>query len=235
MMKSVLGKWTLATLLTFGLAAVASAQLAPGSQFEAGKHYRVIDPAQPTSDAGSVEVVEVFGYPCPHCANFQPHIEPWVEGKPERVTFSRVPVVFQRSWDPLARAYYTAEVLGVLDQTHKATFRALHQQRRPLRNNQDLAKFFSEFGVAEADYLKTAESFSVETQMRKGATLTRRWGVTGTPSVVINGKYLITGSMAGSYERMLQIIDYLVGQEIAQLPAADAPVEEVAEEAASSE
>ncbi len=212
-------KWMMllaAALLSFG----ATAQ--NNTTYVAGKDYKVIEPAQPTDDASQVEVVEVFGYLCPHCATFQPFIEPWAENRAERVNFYRVPVVFQRSWEPLARAYYTAEALDILDQSHGALFKALHSERRALRNTDDLAEFFTAFGVTREQFDSAAKSFSVQTKLTRGTNQARRWGVTGTPSVIINGKYLANGSMAGSYERLIQIIDHLVAQELAALPAVEA-------------
>ena len=227
-------KWiTLAALLLSS--AVFAQPMNPGGNYVAGKDYKVIEPAQPTDDANQVEVVEVFGYLCPHCATFQPYIEPWSKNRPERVSFQRVPVVFQRSWEPLARAYYTAEALGLLEQSHNALFRALHTERQPLRNTDDLAHFFTSFGVSREEFDNTAKSFTVQTKLSRGVTQARRWGVTGTPSVIINGKYLATGSMAGSYERLIQIVDHLVAQELAALPPLEeAPAAESAAEAAGS-
>lgn len=215
-------KWMMlaAMLLSFG----ASAQNT--TNYVAGKDYKVIEPAQPTDDASQVEVVEVFGYLCPHCATFQPYIEPWAEDRPDRVNYYRVPVVFQRSWEPLARAYYTAEALGILDQSHLALFKALHSERRPLRNTDELAEFFTSFGVTREQFDSAAKSFSVQTKLTRGTNQARRWGVSGTPSVIINGKYLTTGSMAGSYERMIQIIDHLVAEELKALPEVEAVSDE---------
>ncbi len=221
-----------ALLLGTGIFAPAMGQ---GGNYVPGKDYKLIEPAQPTDDATQVEVVEVFGYLCPHCATFQPYIEPWSKNRPDRVTYQRVPVVFQRSWEPLARAYYTAEALGILEESHNALFRALHTERRPLRNTDDLANFFTSFGVTREEFDNTAKSFTVQTKLSRGVNQARRWGVTGTPSVVINGKYLANGSMAGSYERLIQIVDHLVAQELASLPpVADEPAAEGAAEAESS-
>ncbi len=207
--------WVLAAL---ALATGASAQ---PELFKAGVDYQLVQPAQPTNDAGKVEVVEVFGYLCPHCANFQPYIDPWQHNQSANVEFKRIPVVFQRSWEPLARAYWTAEALGVLEEAHPAVFDALHKKRQNIRSNEDLARFFAaSFGVPEDDYLQTARSFSVETKLRRGIATAQRYGVTGTPSVVINGKYLANGTMAKSYERLMEIIDFLVAKEVALLPAA---------------
>ena len=202
------------TALMFSGSLFAQAAAEP---FQEGVHYQLIQPAQPTANADKVEVVEVFGYTCPHCANFQPHMDSWLERQGDDVDFSRIPVVFSPAWEPFARAYYTALALNVLDQSHGALFDALHKQRKPLRSPEDLATFFTEFGVSEEDFLKTTKSFAVNTRVTRGTTTAQRYGVTGTPSMVINGRYLTTGRMAGSMQKVIQVTDYLIAKESAAM------------------
>jgi thiol:disulfide interchange protein DsbA len=207
------------------LATLAMLSIAPvwaqGIAFQEGVHYTTIQPPQPTNDASRVEVIEVFGYTCPHCANFQPFIEPWAERAGENVNYYRMPVVFQRSWEPFARAYYVAEAMGILDQSHLALFDALHKERQRLRTDEDMADFFAQFGVSEEDYLNTAKSFAVETKLRRTVTLTQRYGITGTPTVVVNGKYLAMARMAGGHNELIQLIDFLIAKESAEVAASE--------------
>ena len=200
-MKSLL----LATSLL--LAATADAQPV---RFEAGVHYKMVQPAQPTNNADKVEVLEVFGYLCPSCSHFQPFIEAWSKGQAESVDYLRMPVVFQPAWKPFARFYYAAEALGILDQAHPAIFRAIHIERQRIRTDGDLANFVSQFGVSTEDYKKAAHSFSVDAKMRRGATMGQRHGVASTPSVIVNGKYRVTGKMAGGYAELIEVIEFLV-------------------------
>ena len=199
-------------LLASGLLLAATATAQP-VRFEAGVHYKMVQPAQPTNDANKVEVVEVFGYLCPHCSNFQPFIEAWSKRQPESVEYLRMPVVFQRAWEPFARFYYATEALGILDQAHPAIFNALHTEHQRIRTEGDLADFVSQFGVSSADYEKAARSFAVDTKMRRGVSMGQRYGVTGTPSVIVNGKYLVTAKMAGGLTEFIQVIEFLVGLE----------------------
>ncbi|MEM9303554.1 MAG: thiol:disulfide interchange protein DsbA/DsbL [Pseudomonadota bacterium] len=208
----------LLSVLLLSLAGTTAAQ-----DFQEGVHYKLIEPAQPTNNEGTVEVVEVFSYACPHCASFQPFIESWVESAPENVDFRRIPVVFRASWEPFARAYYTAEAMDILDDTHEAIFDALHKERRQLRSNDDLADFVAENSesTSREDYLKLSKSFAIETKLRRGMTQVQRFGVDATPSVIINGKYRATATMAGSVNRLLELMNYLVGLENAGAGAAE--------------
>ena len=203
-------------LLAASLLLTATAQAQP-VRFEAGMHYKMVQPVQPTNNAEKIEVVEVFGYLCPHCNNFQPFIEPWSKRQADYVEYLRMPVVFQRAWEPFARFYYATEALGVLGQAHPAIFKAIHNDRQRFRNDEDLAAFVTQFGVSAEDYEKAAKSFAVDTKIRRATTMAQRYGVTGTPSVIINGKYLVTAKMAGGHAEFIEVIEYLVGLEGAEL------------------
>jgi thiol:disulfide interchange protein DsbA len=194
---------------------VAAAGAANAQEFQEGVHYQLIDPAQPTSEASTIEVVEVFSYMCPHCASFQPFIESWLETAPENVSFSRIPVVFRASWEPFARLYYTAEAMDALDDIHQALFDALHKERRQFRSNDDLADFVAEQSdeISRDDFVKLSKSFGIETRLRRSMTQVQRFGVDATPTVIINGKYRATATMAGSVNRLLELMTYLVDLE----------------------
>ena len=203
-------------LVVLAVSLFASGALA--QEFHEGVHYQRIQPAQPTDDPTRVEVVEVFGYLCPHCANFQPFIESWVTEAPEHVEYRRIPVVFRPSWEPLARAYYAIEALGIVDEAHLAIFNALHRERKRLVSNEDIAAFLSDrYDISESDYLRAAKSFAIETKLRRGMSQIQRFGVNATPTVVINGKYRATAAMAGSNSKLIELIDHLVAQEYATI------------------
>src|SRR5262245_56781379 len=111
-------------MVATGFAAEPAAK--PTATWEAGKNYFVIDPPQPTATGDSIEVLEVFSYACPHCAHFQPYADQIKAALPAYATFAYMPAVFNAQWEPYARAFYTAQSLGVLDATHQALFDALH-------------------------------------------------------------------------------------------------------------
>ncbi len=200
----------------------AQAQLMPEPEFKAGVHYQIINPPQPTNDASKIEVVEVFSYVCPHCRNFQPFIEPWAKTLSDDVLFRRQPAVFGRpQWETLARAYYTVDALGDIEQAHQAVFDALHVERKNLTTDNALADFFTDYGISREDYLKTAKSFAIETKIKRGITLTKNYGVRGTPSIIVNGKYITTGTMAGTLPKTIEVVDFLVNLERSNAAASE--------------
>jgi len=131
----------LAGLVATSVATAADAPAATDAKWEEGKNYFVIDPPQPTASGDKVEVLEVFSYACPHCAHFQPYADQLKQSLPAGAAFGYMPAIFNPSWEPYARAYYTAESLGVVDQTHQALFDALHRDHIPMRTIDDLSSF----------------------------------------------------------------------------------------------
>jgi thiol:disulfide interchange protein DsbA len=210
-------------LLLAGLVAtstVFAADAAAPATWEAGKNYFLVDPPQPTASGDKVEVLEVFSYACPHCAHFQPTAEEIRKSLPAGAVFVYMPAVFNPSWEPYARAYYTAESLGVLDQTHQELFDALHRDHLPMRTIDDLATFYAEHGVDKAKFIAMSGSFEVESKLQRASQIVKADGVDGTPSIIVNGKYRVTGVSAGGYPQMVQVVDFLVQKELdAQKPA----------------
>lgn len=190
---------------------------AENAEFQEGTHYRRLDTPVATSTEDKIEVVELFWYGCPHCYSLEPAIDHWLEEKKsENVEFVRIPAVLNRNWELGARAFYTAKALGVLDKIHSPLMNAIHAQRRPMRNEADLAEFFAGQGVDKESFHKAYNSFAVETQLRRAQQLVRGYGVHSVPSFVINGEYVVTASMAGSEERLFEVINHLIQKEAEQ-------------------
>jgi len=195
-------------------ALLALTACAEAQNYQEGVHYDTIDGPDVADTDDVVEVVEVFSYMCPHCGNFQPFVGAWHEELPDNVEFSRAPVIFNPSWEPFARAYYTAEVLDILDESHAALFTALHQEHKRIRTMDDLAEFHAEYGVSVDSFTSTAKSFPVESKIRMGNAFIGRTGVRSTPTLVINGKYRVSPRQGGTFDEMLEVADWLIAREL---------------------
>ena len=199
-----------ATILLF--AAGSSA----GQTFEEGRHFHAIgSPAAPPTDR--VEVVEAFAYPCPACRVFLPIIMEWSETLPEHVELTHLPVPLQPGWEVFARVFYTAEVLGLGHDAHEALFIALHDERRQFRSLEDIAAVYTDFGVSVEEFVSTSQSFAVDNRMRRNRNEVMRFGVRGTPTMIVQGKWRLSPSDFSSYQQMLAAVDYLVERETASL------------------
>lgn len=184
--------------------------------------YVTLAAPQPTSDPQKIEVVELFSYACPHCFHFEPMLNKWSAAQQKDVVFVRIPAVFRPSWDPLARAYYAAEMLGVLDRTHEALFKAIHEQKQSFDNEDALAKFFVAQGVDEKQFRDAYKSFSVAAKLNRGKQMLQRYAITGVPTLIINGKYRTSANEAGGHEGMLKATDQLIAKERAARQSAAA-------------
>ena len=199
----------------FGAAEVAAQQVAT-PPFEAGKHYAVLSPAQPTSTSpGKVEFAEIFMFGCPGCFGFEPSIHAWLEQKADYINFVRLPAQWSSHPEsPMhARAYYTAEALGKLGEFEQDFFDEVHRKGNLLDTEEKLVAFFAAHGVDEAAFKSTFNSFAVNAKLKRAEELVQRYRVQSTPSVVVNGKYLTAGRMAGSVEAWFAIIDDLAARE----------------------
>ncbi|MEO6297602.1 MAG: thiol:disulfide interchange protein DsbA/DsbL, partial [Dokdonella sp.] len=172
-----------------------------------------IDPPQATASGAQIEVLEVFSYACAHCAHFQPYAEQIKQALPAYASFSYMPAIFSPQWEPYARAFYAAQSLGVLEQTHQALFDALHRDHASLNTIEDLAGFYAQHGVDKAKFLATASSFEVESKLSRAREIVKADGVDGTPSVVVNGKYRVSGQSAGGFPQLIDLIGWLVQKE----------------------
>jgi thiol:disulfide interchange protein DsbA len=172
-------------------------------------------PYEPTG--GKIEVVEVFGYTCPHCAHFEPLVEAWKAKQPADVKFIALAAPFGGYWEPYAKAYYTAQTMGVLDKSHQAVFNAIHVDRtlpvQPLPTDQQIADFYAKYGVDAKQFASTMSSFAVNAKLKRAGQFIASSGVDSTPSIVVNGKYKVVGK---NFEDTLRITEHLVAQERAK-------------------
>lgn len=213
-MKS-LTRWLLVLLLPCFIATAACAK-----EYTDGKEYLTLADPQPTSSQDKVEVVELFWYGCPHCYYLDPLLDQWLASKPDDVEFIRMPAVLGPSWELYGKAYYTAEFLGVLDKVHPALFAALHQDKKKIRDVAALQAFFVEQGVSAEDFTKTFNSFAVNVKINNAKQMTKRYAITGVPTIIVNGKYSTSASQAGSNEAIIKVMDYLIAGQRPQAAAA---------------
>jgi len=192
-------------------------------QFDEGKHYIRIVPSQPTiGGADKIEVAEFFWYGCPHCYDLEPAINSWADNKPANVRFERVPAMWNDVLKIHARLYYTEEVLARNGQIKDAVgfratvFEEYHRRGNRLLTEDAISRLFVMYGVSADDFLKTWNSFEVSQKLRVANDLARRYSIASVPAIVVNGKYRTGGNEAGSYPKMLEVIDELIVRESAR-------------------
>ncbi len=195
------------------LAAVAVALISLptlAQEFREGVHYDVISPALSTRSGGKIEVVEFFAYSCGHCYNFEPVLQSWKKQQPDDVVLMPSPAVWSKPMEPHARAFYAAQALGVLDNVHEALFAALHVDRKRLSNEEEIREIFVANGVDAEEFNQAFRSFGVGSQVRQAGARAKGARISGTPEMMVAGKYRISARKAGGQANMLKVVDFLV-------------------------
>jgi thiol:disulfide interchange protein DsbA len=199
------------SLVVFGISCAAAEDAA--KTFVEGTDYDLISPPVHTLNSNKIEVAEFFWYGCSHCYSFEPLLEQWKKTLPEDVSFRGVPAMWSDPMELHARAYYTAEALGVLDKMHPIIFQAMNVDKKRLATQGEMARLFAANGVSEEDFNKAFNSFGVTSQVHQAAALAKAAKITGTPALIVDGKYHVSGRKAGSQVDMLKVVDFLIEKE----------------------
>lgn len=170
---------------------------------------------QITDSENKVEVLEFFWYGCPHCYKFEPVLSGWIKNKPSNVEFIRVPAIFRPDWKVHARTYYALQVMGVGEKYHAKIFEEIQVKKSRLDAEVPMTKFLADQGVNEKEFTEAYNSFSVDNMMRKAIKKIAAYKIQGVPAMAVNGKYVVSGRSAGSYENMVRIVNYLISKESA--------------------
>jgi thiol:disulfide interchange protein DsbA len=201
-----------AVLATVMLLAAGAATAA--IQLQQGVNYKLLQPAQPTNVApGKVEVVEVFWYACGHCYLLEPKLEAWNRnGRPANAELVRLPATWNDVLKTHARVYYTMELLGKHN-LNPEIWREINVKGNRLDSPAKIESFFTSRGVSKADFQRTFASFAMDSKVAKAEDLNRRYKITGTPTIVVNGKYVTDVSMAGGEDKLFEVVNALVVKE----------------------
>lgn len=178
--------------------------------YKEGVHYEALKTPVQTQDPTKIEVTEVFWYGCGHCFAFEPMIQQWGKTLQDDVKFVHSPAIWNGPMEVHARAYYVAKALNILDDVHEPIFNALNIEGKRLANEKSLGAFFSDFGVDADTFKKTYNSFGIVSQVKQANARARAYGIQGTPEIIVDGKYRVSSSLAGSQEGMLKVTDFLV-------------------------
>ncbi len=199
--------------LTSVFLVLGAVNFAVGQPWEEGEHYDIVSPVLRTSNPEKIEVMEFFWFGCGHCYTFEPLLAAWKKTLADDVVFKGSPAIWNSTMEIHAKVFYTAEVLGISERINPVVFRAINQDRKPLTAESDIATLFESIGVLRSDFFDAFNSFGVGSQVRQASSRARSAKITGTPEIVINGKYRITTRKAGNQTNMLKIADYLIEKE----------------------
>ncbi len=213
-MKNI-GTAALWVLLASACASVAAQTPTPVD----GKDYIKISNGRPLEPAdGKVVVEEFFNYVCPACNSFEPQFAAWTAQLPSYVMVVYVPASFRGDFVQYARAFYAAQTFGIVVETHGAVYEAIHRAHvLPAEGDEPdevrIAAFYSDFGVDALEFLAAMQSFAVDVKVGRATEHMRQSRVRSTPSIVVNGRYLVQGT---TFADMLRTANYLIEKEYAE-------------------
>jgi protein dithiol oxidoreductase (disulfide-forming) len=177
------------------------------AELEAGKDYKLLSPPQPTTGGKKVEVLEFFFYGCSHCYHLHPLISEWEKKKPKDVELQYVPTIFNAGWEPMARTYYALETLGQRKQLHDPLFEAWNVQNVDLSDEAKITAFVAKHGVDAAKFGAAYNSFALQSKIARSNQMVQSYHVSGTPTIAVDGKYIITGLQP---EETIRVLDEVI-------------------------
>lgn len=176
-----------------------------------GKDYVALAQPQPVADPKKVEVIEFFSYTCIHCYHLEPLISNWEKKRPADVSFRREQIVWGKQMEGFARLFATINTTGLSSRLHQPAFEAVMQKKINLGEQNVLAGWVKQQpGVDANKFMQTYQSFGTNAQVARATKLTRDYAVEGTPSIVVNGKYVIAPAEPA---RLIEVLNELVTKE----------------------
>ena len=193
-MKNIFKSLFVAAFFLLGSSAFAAAP--------AGKGYTLLNPAQPASSK-KIEVLEFFFYECSHCFYLHGELAAWEKTMPADVELTFVPTIFRDSTEPLARTFYALESIGKIKQMDDAIYQAIHVKQANLYDLNTIGVFVGSNGVDRSKFSAAYNSFTVNSKVVRAKQMIRSYGINGTPTLVVDGKYAITGLQPADTIRVL--------------------------------
>lgn len=196
-------------ITVFALLSLSGFVAAQGQKIEEGFDYRILPIAQPVETKGKVEVIEFFWYGCPHCYDFEPELSSWVKRQPKDVVFKRVPVAFRDDFMSHSQLFYALEAMGKGDALNEKVMYAMHKENKRLLTEPEIADWVASQGIDRNTFLATYRSFAVISKARAAKQMAEAYRIDGVPTIVMQGKYVTSPSIAGTKAKAILVMDYL--------------------------
>ncbi len=181
--------------------------------FKSSKDYLPLERPAPTEAGnGKIELIEFFWYSCPHCNAFEPTFAQWIKTAPKDVVVRRVPVAFRDDFAPQQRLFFALEAMNLLESLHAKVFAAIHVEKQALNTEAAITDWVAKQGVDKAKFMETYKSFGVASKLKRAVQLQNDYKVEGVPSFGVAGRYYTDGTIAGSMERALKVVESLIAQ-----------------------
>jgi thiol:disulfide interchange protein DsbA len=203
-------KRTLLSAAALGLAiSFSGLSGAQSPKIEEGFDYRILPTPQPLESKGKVEVIEFFWYGCPHCYDFEPELNVWLKRQPKDVIFRKVPVAFRDDLMPHSQLFYALEAMGKGDALNDKVMYAMHKENKRLMTENEIVDWVVTQGIDRNTFLATYRSFAVVSKARAARQMADTYRIDGVPTVVMQGRYMTSPSIAGTKAKAISVMEHL--------------------------
>ncbi len=182
---------------------------AQAPKIEEGFDYRILPVAQPLETKGKVEVIEFFWYGCPHCYDLEPELNAWLKRQPKDVTFRKVPVAFRDDLMPHSQLFYAFESMGKGEAMNEKVMYAMHKENKRLMTENEIADWVASQGIDRNTFLANYRSFAVISKARAARQMADAYRIDGVPTIVMQGRYVTSPSIAGTKAKAIAVMDHL--------------------------
>lgn len=196
--------------ITMALTPFAGTLVHAATPMVEGQGYSLLQPPMPVAVPGKIEVIEFFGYWCPHCNAFEPKLAAWAKTLPQDVNFRRIPVAWQDGQVPYQKLFYALEAIGVTDAIQGKVFKAIHEQHLQFDSDAKIAAMAAAIGVDKTKLTEALKAFSVDSKIRTANQQIRSYQIEGVPSLAVNGRYVTSPQMAKGEVQALNVVDALI-------------------------
>ena len=164
-------------------------------------------------ESKDIIIYEFFWYGCPHCYNLEPTMDR-IEADLEKDTkVVKLPVALRDSWIPHAKLYYALKQMDKIDQVHNLIFEEIHLEDNRLNTEQQMIDFLGKHGIDTDKFMEKYNSFGTEARIKKASNLAKKYQIDSVPTIIINGKFLTSGSYVSSYDELYSVVNLLVERE----------------------
>ena len=164
-------------------------------------------------ESKDIIVYEFFWYGCPHCYNLEPTMDRIESGLDKDARIVKVPVALRESWLPHAKLYYALKQMNKIEDVHNLIFEEIHLEENRLNTRDLMIEFLSKNGIDTNEFIEKYDSYGTEARVKKSSNLARRYQIDSVPTIIVNGKYLTSGSYVSSYEELYSVVNFLVERE----------------------
>ena len=164
-------------------------------------------------ESKSIIIYEFFWYGCPHCYNLEPTMERIEADLDKDTKIVKLPVALRDSWIPHAKLYYALQQMGKIDEVHNLIFEEIHLEDNRLNTEQQMVDFLGKHGIDTNKFMEKYNSFGTEARIKKASNLAKKYQINSVPTIIVNGKYLTSGSYVSSYDELYSVINLLVERE----------------------